>query len=91
MDTNDLLTYIMMSGGSQNSSPAQLNALRQSQRTTQMKDWTTSKDTAYNTQRQSIQRQFADLGMPDAAAPYLAALDNDYKSPQHTRPVRTTR
>jgi hypothetical protein len=84
MDTNDLLTYIMMSGGSQNSSPAQLNALRQSQRTTAMKDWNTSKDTAYNTQRQSIQQQFADLGMPDGAAPYLAALDNDYKSAAYT-------
>ena len=84
MDTNDLLTLIMMSGGSQGQSPAQLNAIRQAQRTTQMKDWTTSKDTAYNTQRQSIQKTFADLGMPDAAAPYLAALDNDYKSAAYT-------
>jgi hypothetical protein len=84
MDTNDLLSYILMSGGGQYQTPAQLNALRQSQRTTQMKDWTTSKDTAYNTQRQSIQRQFADLGMPDAAAPYLSALDSDYKSAAYT-------
>lgn len=84
IDDQALLNYIAMSGGSQPTTPAQLNALRNSTRTGAVKDWTTSRDTNYNTTRRGIQQQFADLGTPDAAAPYLSALDADYQGMKYT-------
>lgn len=84
IDDQALLSYIAMSGGGSSPTPQALNAARAGTRTAAMKDWNTSRTTNYNNARAGIQQQFADLGMPDASAPYLAALQADYDRMQYT-------
>lgn len=55
-------------------SPQYLNQQLYKDRTTAQDQFNTSKGTAYNTAYQNILNQFKDLGQPDAAAPYLHAL-----------------
>src|SRR3954468_14497913 len=86
MDMSQMLAMIMASGGGGSSSatPAMLNAMRASDRNTQQSGWRSSVDSAYNTQRNNIINQFTQLGIPEQAAPYLAALQSDYNGMKYT-------
>ncbi len=64
-------------------SPAYLNQQLAGTRTTQKATYDTGKSTTYQNARKNLVDQFTAFGDPGAAAPYLAALDNDYNSLQY--------
>lgn len=85
VDLNTLMGMLAASGtGAKSVTPESLNTLRASQRSTDQSAWTKERDTNYNNRRNDIISQFNDLGMPDAAAPYLQALEADYKGLKYT-------
>ncbi len=63
--------------------PEYLNQGLNSTRTTQRAQYDTGKSGAYQKARQNIIDNFTAFGNPGAAAPYLAALENDYNNLQY--------